>query len=218
MPSLKHILHKRNELSADNSPAQKGIPQAFQVPPPPEITFTRSDTFSQEVITPPSHDDHGPETPRSKDTDRPSSSTSRRSFQLFRRPSRSSSPSSPSPPRPRDNRRISNLLHLDSRRSRSNSRDSSTNIPADLPQIVDDGGADKQEREAQWEKRATVLVQQNPRLGQLSPPRQSEGDLSLPVGEQSRSRSSSRSHLSDVQEDVSPVVFWSSGSTDGLYR
>lgn len=203
MPSLKDILRKRNELSADNSPTQKRIPQNPPASPPPEITFMRSDTFSQEVITPPSHDDHVPKTPGSKDTDRPASSTSRRSFQLFRSSSRSSSLSSPSPPRPRENRRLSHLLHLDNRRSRSNSGDSSVNIPADLPQIVDDGGVDKQEREAQWEKRATVLVQQNPRFGQLSSPRQSEGDISVPAGEKSWSRSSSRSQLADVQEDVS---------------
>lgn len=72
--------------------------------------------------------------------------------------------------------------------------------------MTDDGGVDKQEREAQWEKRATVLVQQNPRFGQLSSPRQSEGDLSLPAAEKGWSRSSSRNQLADVQEDVSEVV------------
>lgn len=188
MPSLRDILHKRDELSR-----KKSLPAS---PATPEITFTRSDTFSQEIVTPPSD----PEPPHSKDTP----SASRRSFHFFHRASRSPSTSSPSPPRPRNNdSRLSQLLHLETRRSRSNSRDSSANVPADLPQIVDDGGVDKQEREAQWEKRATVLVQRNPQFGQLSSsPRLSEGDLSLLGGEQTRS-SSSRSQLADLQEDVS---------------
>lgn len=60
---------------------------------------------------------------------------------------------------------------------------------------------DKQEREAQWEKRATVLVQRNPHFGQSPPP--SVGDLSLPGGGQGISRSSSHSRLGDQQDDVS---------------
>lgn len=207
MPSLKDILHRRNELSADDPPAQKSTGGDPPASPPPEITLMRSDTFSEEVIAPSAYDEQVSNSPRTKDTDRAPSSTSRRSFQLFRRPSRSPS-SSLSPPGSRDNRRLSHLLHLDTRRSRSNSRESA-NIPADLPQIVDDGGFDKQEREAQWEKRATVLVQQNPRLGQLSSPRQSERDLHLPAGGQSWPRSSSRSQLADVQEDVSKMGFGS---------
>lgn len=207
MPSLKDILHKRNELGADKPPAQNSTEQTFPASPPAEITLMRSDTFSQEVITPSAYDENV-SSPHTKNTDRPTSSTSRRSFQLFRRPSRSPS-SSRSPPGSRDNRRLTHLLRLDTRRSRSNSRDSSANIPPDLPQIVDDGGSDKQEREAQWEKRATVLVQQNPWLGQLSSPRQSMGNLSLSAGDKSWSRSSSRSQLADVQEDVSKVGFGS---------
>lgn len=89
-------------------------------------------------------------------------------------------------------------MHLDGRRSRSNSRNSSANIPADLPQILDEQG-DKDEREEQWERRATVLVQQNPQFGQLSP-RGSEGDL---VGEKGKSRSSSKGDVVGSQVDVS---------------
>lgn len=75
------------------------------------------------------------------------------------------------------------------------------NLPADLPQIDEDGGVDKQEQEAQWEKRATVLVQGNPQFSQLSSPRQSEGDLTLPGREKTWSRSSSRSQLVDSKDD-----------------
>lgn len=85
------------------------------------------------------------------------------------------------------------------------------NIPADLPQI-EDGKGDAQDREAQWEKRATVLVQRNERFGAagLSP------SSSFCAGErmQSRSRSSSRSQIADPDGDVCE---WSHGALlDGV--
>lgn len=207
MPSLRDILHKREDL-AEKSSASTTTPQnPLSSPPPPEVTFLRSDTFGQEVITPPAHPDSDNEhtraasaTPESQ-SPRLTPSSSRRSFQFFQRSNSSRSLHSPSPPRPRGEGRLSNLLQ---RRSRSNSQGSSANIPEGLPQIEDERGVDKQEREAQWEKRATVLVQRNPHFGQsLSSPPQSEGDLTLPVGGQGRSRSSSRSRVGDQQDDVS---------------
>ncbi|OQD88639.1 hypothetical protein PENANT_c003G06740 [Penicillium antarcticum] len=208
MPSLRNILHKRDELS-------KG-PQNDQTaaPPPPEFTLIRTDTHTQEILTAPADPD--PTTPTLQEPDSNTLSPSpRRSFQLFTR-SRNNSVSSPSPPR--RERRLSNLLHLD-HRSRSNSRDSSANIPADLPQILDDGGASKQEREAQWEKRATVLVQRNPQFGRSgselalagsgSGYEDGDGDVgqgSLGLGIEgfgARSRSSSQSRISvGPAEDV----------------
>jgi hypothetical protein len=158
MPSLRNILHKRDELSKPEEPQN----DQNSAPKPPEFTLIRTDTHTQEILTAPAAPD--PTTPTLQEPDSNALSPSRsprRSFQLFTR-SRNNSVSSPSPPR--RERRLSNLLHLD-HRSRSNSRDSSANIPADLPQILDDGGASKQEREALWEKRATVLVQGNPQFG-----------------------------------------------------
>lgn len=200
MPSLRGFLHKRDELSIEDPSAQKPAVQHIPTSPPaPEITLLRSDTLSQEVINPPAFpfEDQPVHSP---DSDRSPSSTSRRSFQLFNRSSRTPSLSSPTPSR----RRLSTLLHLDNR-SRSNSRDSSVNVPIDLPQIVDDKGGNEQDREAQWEKRATVLVQHNSQhFGQsgLSSPQHSEGDLSLQVDQQGRPRSSSRSQAADAQDDV----------------
>ncbi|KAJ5999975.1 hypothetical protein N7481_000384 [Penicillium waksmanii] len=186
MPSLKNILHKRDSISKNKSPIPTTSPEAIPTsPPPPEITFLRSDTFGHEVITPPVYPDHhdhhqnqnqNQTTLKSDDPpSTPTTSSPRRSFQLFRRSSsarslsnnNNPSPSSPSQP-PRRERGLSNLLHLD-HRSRSNSRDSSSaNIPQDLPQIEDEQG-DEREQEAQWEKRATVLVQKNPHFGPTSP-------------------------------------------------
>ncbi|KAJ5936251.1 hypothetical protein N7454_005549 [Penicillium verhagenii] len=161
MPSIRNILHKREDLTNNTSSPRAPPPPPIRTipasPSPPEFTFLRSDTFGEEVISPPTHADDPPFSPTSirsptdsLDSPRASTSTSRRSFQLFtrNRASRSESLSSPSPPRPE--RRLSNLLHRDSRRSRSDSRDSSVNIPQDLPQIADDVGGDKQEREAAW--------------------------------------------------------------------
>ncbi|KAJ5097732.1 hypothetical protein N7456_008453 [Penicillium angulare] len=213
MPSLRNILRKREDVigtSPPRAPLATPIPTS---PPNPEITFLRSDTFGHEVITPPSHKDDPPQSPpyspnpsNSLGSPRPSSNTSRRSFQIFNRSSRSESLSSPSSPRPQRENRLSNLLHRENKRSRSDSRDSSANIPLDLPQIEDDEGGDKQEREALWEKRATVLATHHPKFGQgLGSPLASEFDVSGGGFEQrsrGNSRSSSHSRVGDSQDDV----------------
>ncbi|KAJ5641426.1 hypothetical protein N7490_005426 [Penicillium lividum] len=195
MPSLRNILHKRDDLSINTSTANPP-----PMTPPPEFTFIRSDTFGEEVITPPSHADDPPFSPRSPsdslDSPRTSTSTSRRSFQLFSRNRASRSDSLSSPSSPRREHRISNLLHRDGGRSRSNSHDLSVNLPEDLPQIADDA-LDKEEREALWEKRATVLARHRPALGS---PLQSEFDFSGEWGGQSRS--SSRSRAGELQDDA----------------
>lgn len=72
-------------------------------------------------------------------------------------------------------------------------------VPVDLPQI-DDGA---QDREAQWEKRATVLVR-NPQFGAGSSPGLSgcgQGSLAS-NGSRGRSRSSSRGPIDDANGDV----------------
>lgn len=71
------------------------------------------------------------------------------------------------------------------------------NIPEDLPQIEDEQGGDEKDREAAWEKRATVLVQKNPQFAQSSSTR-SQTDLK--PGQMPRSRSSSS--VGDQQDDV----------------
>jgi hypothetical protein len=208
MPSLRNILHKRDELSTPQT-AQNAPPTT---PPPPEFKLIRSDTNTQEIITPPSFPDDPKLYLSSPQQDETSLSpqSSRRSFQFFNRSSRANSASSqsspPPPPPPRRERRLSNLLHLD-HRSRSNSRDSSANIPADLPQINDDQAASQQEREAQWEKRATVLVQGNPQFaisGSSLSVQPAEGEsvgLGVGLGPQTRSRSPSLS-VEDPNADV----------------
>ncbi|KAJ5625510.1 hypothetical protein N7510_001819 [Penicillium lagena] len=170
MPSLKDILHKRDDLSTSSKPQEP--PPFPTTPPTPEFKFIRSDTISQEILTPP--EGASATTPDLQHDSPASASASPRrslSFGLFRRASRSPSVSSglgsvsgPSPPQSsRGENRLSSLFH--NQRSNSTSRSTSrasVNIPSDLPQIIDEGDGDKQDRESQWEKRATMLVQQNP--------------------------------------------------------
>ncbi|KAL2818121.1 hypothetical protein BJX63DRAFT_85039 [Aspergillus granulosus] len=184
---LRDVLQKRDRLDSTNS----RFPDADSNPVP-EIRFIRSDTTTQEILIPPSHQDDDEDYLASP---RPSSSSShRRSLNPFHR---SRSPSeSREPASPRGERRLSHLL----RRDRRGSSTSSVNLPSDLPQIAPDTG-DEQEREAQWEKRATVLAQRSPQIG--SPghtPAPSIGFSAENV--RPRSRSSSHSRINDPQGDV----------------
>ncbi|KAL4989798.1 hypothetical protein BDW68DRAFT_155758 [Aspergillus falconensis] len=183
---LREILHKKDRVnSTSNQYAKATLDTANSVP---EIRFIRSDTTTQEIIIPPSHEGDDEDRLASP---RPSSSSShRRSLNPFHRsrtPSESQDPGSPR------ERRLSNFL-------RRGSSSSSVNLPPDLPQIATDTG-DEQEREAQWEKRATVLAQRSPRHGSPShSPAPSVGLGSENV--RPRSRSSSHSRINDPQGDV----------------
>ncbi|KAK4540819.1 hypothetical protein LTR36_008896 [Oleoguttula mirabilis] len=82
------------------------------------------------------------------------------------------------PVRPKAERKLSERLHLHRDRPRSASGESSTHLPEDLPEAPvtvalpassGDGTAEEvkeeqERREAQWEKRATILAQGNPLL------------------------------------------------------
>lgn len=129
----------------------------------PEFTFIRSDTVSQHVIIPPdgghgSFDD-GLLSPTSPSRDQ---SRTRRSLDVFRSTrSRSASVSSTTSHQSRKDgagRRLSQRLHL------SRQPDSSENVPENLPEIVIPvDSQDKDGAELQWEKRATILAEQNER-------------------------------------------------------
>ncbi|RHZ59469.1 hypothetical protein CDV55_102309 [Aspergillus turcosus] len=196
---LRDILHKKDKINDSGSQYPPNVSSNAV----PEIKFIRSDTLSYEVINPPSHDGDVRDHVQSDllEPSRPSSSTHRRSLNIFSRsrsPSDSSEPASPT--RPRGEHRLSQLLHRD-RRSRSASS-SSVNIPADLPQISDDK-FDEQEREAQWEKRATILAQQSPLSGSPAVScRSSPNTLETKDPGGARSRSSSHSRINDPEGDV----------------
>ncbi|EER29721.1 hypothetical protein D8B26_003698 [Coccidioides posadasii str. Silveira] len=171
--SLKGLLRKKNK--SDNRPQASSTGLA-----PPEFKFIRSDTYTQEDIEPPSFGD-SPLT---------SHSEARYAGSLHCSSSASNNGSlchEQSPQREKDTRRISHRLRL-GRRSRSGSA-SSVNIPTDLPSVAND--SDAQEREAQWEKRATLLAQ-----GPISV------RPSSPVSPHQRPRSPSTGRLSGQEDDV----------------
>ena len=141
--TLKDLLTRKDR---SNTHGSARAPEAS----PPEFTFMRTDTNTQEIITPPSTPS---ESRPSLNGESPSHS--KRPFRF-----RSSSSASASSKDGRSERRLSSLLHL-----RSNSRGSSVNIPADLPNI-DDTNEGQEEKEAQWEERATILAKENPNLKQ----------------------------------------------------
>lgn len=174
--TFKDLLRKRDKARHGDSP-QPLSPRLA----PPEFTFIRSDTHTQEYIQPPSFGDSPTSPTASQDS-------------VFGRLRRSSNASEPSLGHRRlpssekgGEKRLSHRLHLN-RSSRSSST-SSVNIPANLPTVKHDGNA--QDREAQWEKRATVLAQ-----GTINvmPP--------SPLSPRRRPRSSSGGPLSDPKDDV----------------
>lgn len=219
---LKDILHRHGkDQSQDNNNTLS----------PQDFTIIRTDTHTQEIITPSAINTSIANTAATGETQSPTTPTTPRRKSFFRRRSHvSSSENLASPPRgnsEKGEKRISNLLHLDHHSRNSLSRSGSTssvNIPADLPQIDAENVVDEQEREAQWEKRATRLVQGNPRIGGgVSPERvsQSAGTGAAGAGavnfsylqpnqgqQRSRSRSTS-SGVSEPQADVSlSAVSW----------
>ncbi|RAK76396.1 tetratricopeptide repeat protein [Aspergillus fijiensis CBS 313.89] len=201
-------------------------------PTVPQFTFIRTDTTTQEVIRPPVFEGDAPDpsAPTTTTTTEqqlaavsPPSSHHRKSLNPFRR-SRAPSQSSgvTSPPRARGEGRLSHLLHLDRGGgsggsgggggwSRSSSS-SSVNVPPDLPRIITSGGkgdgdaaaAAREDVEAEWERRATVLVQRNPQFAACLSPTGSTTPTGFGMdgAVASRSRSSSCSRINDPDGDV----------------
>ncbi|KAI9048095.1 hypothetical protein LZ554_007891 [Drepanopeziza brunnea f. sp. 'monogermtubi'] len=152
---LRDMLRKKAKV--DNHDVQ--APVAADLDALPHFTFMRSDTYTQEVISPPnfpSEDSFGP----SSFTDGQSES---RTSRLFGGRSRSASISSQnsaisSKSKGANPSRLSQRLHFKKSERKSDS------VPADLPEINVPSG-DEQDggevRESQWEKRATILALKN---------------------------------------------------------
>ncbi|KAK1777343.1 hypothetical protein QBC45DRAFT_417063 [Copromyces sp. CBS 386.78] len=131
----------------------------------PEITFVRTDTFTEERIFPPA----SPITEHDADHDSHLSAEAagtpargRLSLDVFRSnrsrsQSMSSNPKSPTVKSPGARRMSRFHLHR--------SPVSSENVPQNLPEVpaivVPEGDEDKEGKEAQWEKRATMLARKN---------------------------------------------------------
>ena len=195
---LKDLLKKKDKLSSDEG----NTPVVSQTSEAPEFTFLRTDTYSQEVIEPPSFaGDRKGVTVAPRPSTPPDTSQTSSKLSLGRQ--RKSSNASPSSESLKEHKRLSQRLHLGSKPRASST--SSVNIPADLPAITEpyseDG--DKQEKEAKWEERATILARENVHS---RPPTAEMSQMSVSpaeAGSHQRSHSRSRSirSISDIESD-----------------
>ena len=168
---LKDILKKKHHIQADQTASNP--PHSTLAPPisPEGFTFMRSDTNTQEIITPPTFagDDSFPS---EKDLSSPEKHKRR---SLFHRASSNGVPTHPPPvpePSPKDRpterpggvRRISAQVMRFSNRDRAGSTGSVT-LPQELPEI-EGGRVGEVEREAKWEERATILANADVRVSE----------------------------------------------------
>lgn len=146
------ILKKKDKIQGDNAPAPETTQRNF-AEEPPVFTFLRTDTHTQEVISPPSFSsaDSHKQGPFSRDSDE--KSLGRLSAGRSRSASASSQASDKSKTK---TKRLSHLLHL------RKSDPTSPNVPEDLPDITPVTGEEGEPgRESLWEKRATILALRN---------------------------------------------------------
>ncbi|KIW99617.1 uncharacterized protein Z518_11030 [Rhinocladiella mackenziei CBS 650.93] len=178
---LKDFLKKKEKIDDTATPLPPPLPQAH------EFTFVRTDTNTEEFIRPPAYED-----------EREVSAATRRSFGRFRKSVSPAASDSSSPEKEKkEHRRISQRLHLSKDRSASTS---SVNLPSDLPAIEDAyiESGDRQEKEAKWEERATILASKSP----VIPARPLTGDLeNLHLGSPAPSPSRPRS-INDPDSDI----------------
>ncbi|KAI4199267.1 MAG: hypothetical protein LQ350_004727 [Teloschistes chrysophthalmus] len=182
--TIRDLLKKKEKNKQDAGQTQSSS-AAEASPPPTPFTIMRSDTNTEEVISPPSF----------AEDDKPESTTKdahsgKKRFSRFRKPSNASMISTVSS---HTEKRLSTRLHIGSH-SRSSSA-GSVNVPSDLPAIRD-GTGEGEEKEAEWEKRATILAQENAVVKQT---RSREG--SVTAGSGSGGRPPRTRSLSDARSD-----------------
>lgn len=155
--TLKDLLKKNGKIKKDITPTV--VSPSESDPIGEGFTFLRSDTNTQELIHPPTFTNEVVEPPPCKNEHRLSSHFSR-----LRSSSDASVPSAHTKTSPKSERRLSQRLHLNRSRTPSSS---SVNVPTDLPDIQD-VAVQGEEKEAQWEERATILAKGNPNNGPVS--------------------------------------------------
>ncbi|KAK5117701.1 hypothetical protein LTR62_005125 [Meristemomyces frigidus] len=197
MTGLRDLLKKKDKIEKESSVrAVAAVADAGRIEVP-EFKFIRTTTESEEVIQPPVYagDDQergtsGNSSERSKDKKRhtlgfrkSSAASTKSSTDDAAQPGREEKHKS-LPARPKADRRLSErfgLSHKD--KSRSVSAESSTHLPEHLPEapdavpapsrqgskIAEEEQMVSQQRERQWEKRATMLAQSSPLLDGAQP-------------------------------------------------
>ena len=171
--TLGDLLKKREKIREGSGEKQA----------PPPFTFMRTDTNTQEVISPPTFADD-------QQNLQGKTSLEKKRFSRFRTSSNASAKSTTSNT---SEKRLSSRLHLGSH-SRSSSA-GSINIPSDLP-AISDGIGESEDKEAQWENRATILAKENPVVKQSRSRENSAGGASL------SGRPALGRHISDAKGDV----------------
>merc|ERR1712093_372801 len=148
---LRDILKKKEKVEQ-----QRDTPSPTPEFEPPTFTFMRSDTHTQEIISPPTFSSRDSSSPPSF-IDGPTES---RPSRLFKGRSRSASvnsqaSASSSKSKNANSKRLSQRLHF------KKSEPTSESVPSDLPEIHVPEGEDGEARESLWEKRATMLARKN---------------------------------------------------------
>ncbi|THW76082.1 hypothetical protein D6D19_03441 [Aureobasidium pullulans] len=221
---LRDVLKKRSNIQGDaistRSTSANSLPSLPN--PIPEFTFMRTTTHEQEVIIPPSYPgDEEPVASEQVPTEKKRRNIFRKSSSNFVSTIGSNSTLSshseekeiPSalPVRPKNERKLSERLHFGKSRGLSKS-DSSSHLPTDLgdapqntPAPLDPPDAkgrvketetkeNKMQREAQWEKRATMMALKNPIL---------DGERSEASEKKGHRRSTS---LEEGEEDIQEAI------------
>jgi len=185
--TLKDVFKKKDKIREDVTPIVADAPPRS----PPPFTIMRSDTNTQELISPPTFaDDIAPApaedlsiTKRLSRLGGPSNASQR-----LRSASNASTTSRASSKGDKGERRLSQRLHLHSRASSQNS----INVPSDLPDIKD-LPIEPEEKEAKWEERATILANSNPNAR----PKSQDGHSSSRVNLNQKVQASGQAHLGD---------------------
>ncbi|KAK5174497.1 uncharacterized protein LTR77_001577 [Saxophila tyrrhenica] len=214
MPGLKDLLKKKEKIAQDPEPVSSS---ALAVP---EFKIIRSTTESEEVVQPPDFEDGA--TPSNEKSPK---SKERRHHLGFRKSSNADVTKDPTatqerqlPIRPKEERRISGRLHFHRPSQSRSTSETSVILPQDLPDAPDAVGYTEkargdineqkelnQHREAQWEKRATILAQSNPLLEQQERQRMEQEQQQAAEKKRARSRSpsiSDRRGDDDIQEAI----------------
>ena len=198
--TFKDLLKKKDKTQDEDSSQE--IPAPILDPSSEShFTFMRSDTNTQEVFDPPALGGVAPKPTATNIPPQPETSPPSKRLSRLRKFSSASTTSTSSTEKSekRRSQRLSFRTH-----SRNHSA-SSVNVPSDLPSINDGNDEfDGEEREADWEKRATLLAKGNPQgAAPISVTETSKLDeKGVSSGNSGRSRSRSRS-VSDKKGDVS---------------
>lgn len=168
--TLKDVFKKKEKIEENVHPTVTAAASREESPPP--FTIMRSDTNTQEIIRPPTFADDAAPTPAEDHSVHKRFSRLRSTSSASNRQRSASNASTISQASTKGDRRLSQRLHMHSRASSQ----TSVNVPSDLPDIKD-LSIEAEEKEAQWEERATILASSNPNAR----PKTQDGHSSKPA-------------------------------------